>query len=267
MQPNKLLFLATSYYKEPLLPWIYQAELAGYTVESLFIDSPLEGLDRKFSDVTVVMEWLPLKDGFKETVLKHLESRLSVECLIFSSAHESLATHIAAWLQSPERLIGFSPLGCYRQSKMVTLALPHQGSETLKSQAEAFWQSLHLQPNWIQDTPGMVLPRVYAMLANEAAFALQEQVASPADIDTAMRLGTNYPLGPLAWADLVGTDVVLQILETLWQVYREERYRPCLLLQKMVLAGHFGKRAGQGFYPYPPSTENVCVTKRPEMKV
>ncbi len=88
------------------------------------------------------------------------------------------------------------------------------------------------------------------MIVNEATFALMDSVASPADIDTALRLGANYPQGPLALADEIGLDVILQILEALQRESGEERYRPAPLLRMMIAAGWTGRAAGRGFFTY-----------------
>jgi 3-hydroxybutyryl-CoA dehydrogenase len=88
------------------------------------------------------------------------------------------------------------------------------------------------------------------MIINEAAFALMEGVASAEDIDTAMKLGTNYPLGPLEWADRIGLDQVLAVLEGLQAEYGDDRYRPAPLLRQLVRAGHCGQSTGRGFHSY-----------------
>jgi 3-hydroxybutyryl-CoA dehydrogenase len=92
--------------------------------------------------------------------------------------------------------------------------------------------------------------RVLAMLINEAAFAVMEGLAAPADIDKAMMLGVNYPKGLLAWADEIGIGVVTLILDGLYREYQQERYRPCVQLKQMMRAGWTGKAAGRGFYTY-----------------
>jgi 3-hydroxybutyryl-CoA dehydrogenase len=91
---------------------------------------------------------------------------------------------------------------------------------------------------------------VLYMIINEAAYALWEGVASREDIDLAMKLGTNYPAGPLEWADAIGLDEVYEGLAALQEEMGEDRYRPCPLLRKLVVAGFTGKRAGQGFFEY-----------------
>ncbi|MEP7220753.1 MAG: 3-hydroxyacyl-CoA dehydrogenase family protein, partial [Bacteroidota bacterium] len=89
----------------------------------------------------------------------------------------------------------------------------------------------------VVDRVGLVSARTMAMIINEGMFAMMEGVATPSDIDVAMKLGTNYPEGPLAWADRIGADIILHILDALLDEYREERYRPCVLLRQLVRAG------------------------------
>jgi 3-hydroxybutyryl-CoA dehydrogenase len=116
--------------------------------------------------------------------------------------------------------------------------------------AEAFWTGLGLQCFRVADGPGLVRARIVCALVNEAATALAECVAAPRDIDLAMRLGTNYPYGPLAWGDLIGLDVVLGVMQGLFAEYGEDRYRPCPLLTRYVLAGRLGQKVGRGFFEY-----------------
>lgn len=121
----------------------------------------------------------------------------------------------------------------------------------VRSQIVMFFRDhLRLRLETIEDIVGFVVPRVLAMLANEGAFAVMEGVSSAAEIDEAMRLGTNYPKGPLEWADHIGLDVILSLLDALFHEYKQERYRACRLLRQYVAAGWTGERAGKGFYAY-----------------
>jgi 3-hydroxybutyryl-CoA dehydrogenase len=101
-----------------------------------------------------------------------------------------------------------------------------------------------------RDMPGFIVNRILIPMLNEACFALQEGLASAEDIDTAMKLGTNQPMGPLELADLIGLDTCLAIMEVMHRVFGDDKYRPCPLLKKYVDAGYLGRKAGRGFYSY-----------------
>lgn len=101
-----------------------------------------------------------------------------------------------------------------------------------------------------RDAPGFITSRLGVVLMNEAIFALQEGLMSAEDIDTSMKLGYNFPMGPLALADFIGLDVVFAVTQTLYENYQDSKYRPCMLLRKKVEAGHLGQKSGRGFYTY-----------------
>jgi len=101
-----------------------------------------------------------------------------------------------------------------------------------------------------QDYPGFIVNRILMPMINEAVYALYEGVGKPQDIDMAMKLGTNQPMGPLALADLIGLDTCLSILEVLHGGLGDSKYRPCPLLRKYVDAGYLGRKSGRGFYSY-----------------
>ncbi len=116
--------------------------------------------------------------------------------------------------------------------------------------ARAFFESLGYDVDIVEDRVGLVQMRILATLVNEAAFAVMEGVASPEDIDNAMKLGVNYPKGLLEWTDEIGISVITVILDGLYREYGQERYRPCVLLKQYVRAGWEGKASGKGFYTY-----------------
>jgi 3-hydroxybutyryl-CoA dehydrogenase len=133
---------------------------------------------------------------------------------------------------------------------VVELAAALQTSEQALAQATLFWEGLGQETIVVGDGPGLVRARTVCCLINEAVSALMEGVATAADIDKAMVLGTNYPHGPLAWADLIGLDAVLGVMTGLFEEWGDDRYRPSPLLRRMVQAGRLGRKTGEGFYRY-----------------
>jgi 3-hydroxybutyryl-CoA dehydrogenase len=146
--------------------------------------------------------------------------------------------------------VGFHVLPPFQDAAVVELARSETSSPTVVARAEQFFAVLGKHVEWVGDAPGLVLGRIVCQLINEAAFALGEGVGSAGDIDTGMVLGLNHPRGPLAWADLVGLDHVLSVLEALCEEYREERYRPAPVLRRLVLSGRLGVHTGAGFFDY-----------------
>ncbi len=146
--------------------------------------------------------------------------------------------------------VGFHALPPLAASSLVELT---RGPETIASAAEAaerFFRSLGKHTTWVQDAPGLVLGRIVCQVINEATFALGEGVGSAEDIDTGMVHGLAYPRGPLVWADEIGIDHVLSVLDGLYDERREERYRAAPLLRKLALSGRLGAQTGEGFFTY-----------------
>ncbi len=129
---------------------------------------------------------------------------------------------------------------------LVPLGLVEVTGET----SDAAFRGLGLHTARVSPAPGGVLGRIACQLVNESAFALGEGIGSAQDIDTGMTLGLNHPRGPLEWADELGLDAVLGVLDALWDEYREERYRPAPELRRLVRAGRLGRRTGAGFFEY-----------------
>ena len=111
-------------------------------------------------------------------------------------------------------------------------------------------KSIGKTPVEVNEAPGFVVNRILVPMINEAAFILQEGVASAEDIDTAMKLGANHPMGPLALGDFIGLDIVLAVMNVHYTETGDSKYRPCTLLKKMVRAGKLGCKTGVGFYDY-----------------
>ncbi len=170
------------------------------------------------------------------------------ETLLLVSALPVSVTEAASWSRAPERVVGFGVVPPLGETGLVELASGLQTAAPALEQARRFWRGVGYDPVLVQEGPGLVRMRVIACIINEAASALLEGVATARDLDTAMRLGTNYPHGPLAWADHLGLDTVLAVLEGLQAEWGEDRYRPSPLLRRLVLAGKLGKQSGEGFF-------------------
>jgi len=146
--------------------------------------------------------------------------------------------------------VGYHVLGPLDQARLVELTAAESASQAAREAAEDHFRSLGLHVEWVADAPGLVLGRIVCQLVNEAAFALQKGVADAEGIDTAMRLGFNYPRGPLRWGDEIGLDHVIAVLDALHRELGEERYRAAPLLRRLVADGQLGRRTGDGFFSH-----------------
>jgi 3-hydroxybutyryl-CoA dehydrogenase len=146
--------------------------------------------------------------------------------------------------------VGFHALPPLESSRLVELTRGPDSSRVAAETTERFFRTLGKHTEWVGDGPGLVLGRIVCQVINEAAFALGEGVGSATDIDTGMTLGLNYPRGILAWADEIGLDHVLNVLDSLYLERGEERYRLAPLLRRLAWSGRLGLATGEGFHSY-----------------
>lgn len=173
------------------------------------------------------------------------------EATVIVSALTATATEIGALSQTEQRIVGTSLApGVMDSVSIAELSAGLNTTEHHIERAVSLLQHVGFTVERVEDRVGLVQLRVLSTIINEAAFAVLEGVATPSDIDQAMKLGTNYPKGPLAWADEIGLPVIMLVLDGLYREYQQERYRPCVLLKQYVRAGWTGKSAGRGFYVY-----------------
>jgi 3-hydroxybutyryl-CoA dehydrogenase len=150
--------------------------------------------------------------------------------------------------------VGFHVLPPFENARLVELVRGEGSSPIVATRAERFFEALGRRVEWVGDGPGLVLGRIVCQLVNEAAFALTEGVGEAHDIDLGMVLGLSHPRGPLEWADEIGLEHVLAVLDGLCSEYREDRYRAAPLLRRLVREGRLGRYAGGGFHPAPPDS-------------
>jgi len=217
-----------------------------------------DALDAIFTDQTKREQYLrQLGDAYRDADVvieaeasEWMDPELSESTLVLTAALGHSTAEAAADIHARHRVVGFGALPPLEVGQTVELAASPWTEPAALEQATAFFRGLGLETAVVPDGPGLIFPRILCMIINEAAFALMEGVASVEDIDTAMRLGTNYPLGPLEWADRIGLDQVIAVLEALQVEYGEDKYRPAPLLRQLVRAGHLGRSTGRGFHIY-----------------
>lgn len=178
----------------------------------------------------------------KRRNLELLDKALPLTCAIASSSITVSATEQSSWIGHKSRLVGCSALPSICGKPLIEIAPTVFSPAETVTIVEKFFKSLGKEIELVQDRVGMIFPRIICQMINEAAFALQEEIALPRDIDTAMKAGFNFPLGPIEWADRIGLDQVEAILRALHNDLCEDRYRPAPLLRQMAVSGTWWHR-------------------------
>lgn len=171
--------------------------------------------------------------------LKGLDAALDPSVPIVSSAVASTVLMQAQHIVNKERLIGISAFPTLIENKLVEIAPSLYTTQTISDAVIAFFRSVKKESAIVEDSVGMVMPRILCQIINEALFTVQNDVANPKDIDTAMKLGTNYPNGPIEWGEKIGFNNIVVVLDALYKNNGEERYRVAPLLRQMAIAGTF----------------------------
>jgi 3-hydroxybutyryl-CoA dehydrogenase len=202
-----------------------------------------EGIDMVIEAISEDME-------SKQRLFEKLGKVLSPET-VFSSNTSSLSiTGISSKSMRPDKYIGLHFFNPAPVMKLVELIKGAQSSNETVSQVRLFAENIGKTVVEVSEAPGFVVNRLLVPMINEAVYALSDGVACAEDIDNAMKLGANHPIGPLALGDMIGLDVCLAVMEILHKEFGDDKYRPCPLLRKMVLAGWLGRKAGRGFFDY-----------------
>jgi 3-hydroxybutyryl-CoA dehydrogenase len=196
-----------------------------------------------------IIEAAPEQIGLKLALLADIEKLAPADAVIASNTSSLSVTEMAAALSNPRRLAGMHFFNPVHKMKLVEVVRALESSDETLQTVEAVARQMGKETVIVRDSAGFVTSRVNAMIGNEAFYMLQEGVASARDIDKALKLGLNHPMGPFELVDLVGLDTRLSVLEFLHKSLGE-KYRPCPLLVQHVRAGRLGKKVGRGVYDY-----------------
>jgi len=203
-----------------------------------------------FNDVDLVVENIVEDFTLKEKVYKELEKHCPSKVIYAVNTSCLPITKIASVLKRKEKVVGVHFMNPVPLKKMVEVVKGfHTSKETIDS-IKSILSEIKKTSIVVNDSPGFVANRLSHLFMNEAAFLVQENIASPKEIDMIFKKGYGHAMGPLETADLIGLDTVMNSLEVLYENFQDIKFRCCPLLRKMVDAGLLGKKSGEGFYNY-----------------
>jgi 3-hydroxybutyryl-CoA dehydrogenase len=202
------------------------------------------------ADADFLVEAATENEPLKFEIFQKLDKICRPGVILSSNTSSIPIGRIAARTQRPDKVIGMHFMNPVPLMKLVEVI---RGLATSEETFQTTWQlseKFGKTPAEANDYPGFLANRILMPMINEAVFALYQGVGTREAIDTVMRLGMNHPMGPLTLADLIGLDTCLAIMETLYDGFKDPKYRPCPLLRKYVEAGWLGRKTGRGFYQY-----------------
>lgn len=204
----------------------------------------------ELADCNIVIETIVEVMDIKQKVYTELDEICRPSAIFASNTSSLSITELAAVTERPEQVIGMHFFNPPQVTKLVEVVTAMNTSEETVNTICDLARKLGKTPIKVKESPGYVVNRILTAMMNEAVAILGENLASVEDIDTAMKLGANLPMGPMQLADMFGLDIALQVSESLFQEYGLARYHPHPMLKKKVRAGHMGMKSGRGFYDY-----------------
>jgi 3-hydroxybutyryl-CoA dehydrogenase len=206
----------------------------------------------QLADCDIVVEAIVERLDVKTGVLKQLDGICRVDAVFASNTSSISLTELAAASTHPGRVVGMHFFNPVPVMQLVEIIRALQTTDPVAEAVTDLTRAIGKTPRVSKDSYGFIVNRLLAPQINEAINCVYEGLATPEDIDSMMKLGANHPMGPLALGDLIGLDVVLNIMETLYNGFDDPKYRPSPLLKQMVSAGYLGRKTGKGFSEYPP---------------
>ena len=205
---------------------------------------------RALADCDFLVEAATEDEALKLKILRQADGLAKDGAIIATNTSSISITKLGASMKRPARFVGLHFFNPVPVMALVEVVRGRQTDDATVEAAAALAKRLGKTPVVVKDSPGFVVNRLLCPMLNEAVLAYGEGIATAADIDEAMKLGCNHPIGPLALADLFGLDVLLAVMEVFHRDFKDPKYRPAPLLKEMVAEGRLGRKSGRGFHTY-----------------
>jgi len=205
---------------------------------------------KSLEKVDIVIEAAVENAGVKEDIFCNLDKICSPHAVLSTNTSSVPIAKLAKVTQRPEKVVGMHFMYPAQKMKLLEIIKTPATSDETYQMVKNLALKMGKTPITATDSPCFVTSRLIQTLINEAIFCLNEGVSTKEEIDAALKLGMNHPMGPLELADFIGLDVVLSMQEAMYKGFKEPKYRPCSLLVSLVEAGHLGRKTGRGFYEY-----------------